>query len=237
MEFTSNIELDKYLKKLNYIGEGSQGVCFIDNNIVIKIFHDYFDNETTTYQKEDILKFSNIKNNTFLWPIEVISLNNKVIGYTTEYKNAKNLYEINPLTINLNALDRALQRVEKDLIIITDNEVCLYDVLYNILYKDNKIYIIDTLDYSYRKVEYQENRYIVDLAIKLFLVDNYFDYFVKNNKLLMDMYLDKCVSGREFLIKFRKCLEEYLEKDINKLSQAKRLVRSNANCKYYRNIV
>ena len=76
-------------------------------------------------------------------------------------------------------MEEATIKAEKDVKTLTDNEVRLYDVRYNILYNNGKMYVIDTLEYGNRKVSYEENRMTIDDELMLFLVDNYFEEFVK----------------------------------------------------------
>ena len=116
---------------------------------------------------------------------------------------------------------------------LTDNKVKLYDVRYNILYSNGTMNIIDTLEYSSREVTYEENRQNIDEELMLFLVDNYFDNFVKSDKLLKEMYMEFQVRGVDFLRVFRRKLSEYMDKDIVKLNEAKTLVRRNSNNPVY----
>ena len=149
------------------------------------------------------------------------------------YKKSKNLYEINPLLVNLNILENATIKAEEDVKLLTDNKVKLYDVRYNILYLNGTMNIIDTLEYSSREVTYEENRQNIDEELMLFLVDNYFDNFVKSDKLLKEMYMEFQVRGVDFLRVFRRKLSEYMDKDIVKLNEAKTLVRRNSNNPVY----
>ena len=99
--------------------------------------------------------------------------------------------------------------------------------MYNIMYKNGRLYVVDTLEYGINKTSYENNRACIDNEIMLFLVDDYFDYFVKDNLLLNEMYMDYNVSSLEFLKEFRKKLSEYLDKDITKLNDAKSLVKKS----------
>ena len=56
------------------------------------------------YTKEEILQFRDIKSATFLFPQDVILLNDEVIGDITPYRHAKNLCSLNPLNIHLDRL-------------------------------------------------------------------------------------------------------------------------------------
>ena len=82
MNFKSEKQLKTYLNSLEFIGQGSQGICYLDktNNTVIKIFHDFFEEGITSYKKEDIVRFNNIKNKTFIWASDVIMINDIVVG-------------------------------------------------------------------------------------------------------------------------------------------------------------
>ena len=82
---------DKFLNYLKFmedigiikeIGVGSQGICYLElrNNKVYKIFHQFFDEDDEEfyikYKKEDIVRFSHIVNDTFIWSNDVIVVNN-----------------------------------------------------------------------------------------------------------------------------------------------------------------
>lgn len=240
MKFINREHLDTFLKNLKVLGSGSQGICYLDKNnkIVYKIFMDYYDEEEAMYTENDILKFSNVKNNTFIWPNDVIKVGNSIVGYTMPYKRSKSLYQVNPLLVNLDSLDKAFVNIEEDIKKLTDNGIRIYDLRYNTLYNNGKIYVIDTLDYSYRNVTYNENREAFDLELMLFLVDTYFDDFVNNDKLLKEMYMGFEVRGVDFLRVFRNKLSTYMGKDIKKLQSAKSLIKSNnSNSIYKREII
>lgn len=236
MEFINKEHFSAYLKRITYLGQGCQGICYLDisTNTVIKVFNDYFANENAGYAEEYLLRFSSIRNTTFIWPNNVIKVGSEIVGYTMPYKKAKNLCNINPLLVNLDRLEEAIIKAEKDVKLITDNNVKLYDVRYNILYIKGKIYIIDTLDYSYRRVSFRENKMGIDEEIMLFLVDNYFDDFVQNDRILSAMYMEYAVNSLDFLRQFRNKLNMYLGKNITRLNEAKKLVRKNDNHIYQR---
>lgn len=236
MNFVSREHLNIFLNNLLFLGQGSQGACYLNKrtNMVIKIFNDYFDNEIANYSDEYLMKFSSIKNKTFIWPTDVIRIGNEVVGYTMPYKKAKNLYKINPLFINLDTFDKAAQNAMDDVRIISNSNVRLYDVRYNILYASGKFYVIDTLEYCIRETSYEENRKNIDDEIKLFLVDNYFNDFVRTDTILNEMYNNNDISALDFLRAFRIKLSEYIGKDIEKLNDAKILVKKSTKSKYSR---
>lgn len=227
VSFNNKNNFDLYLKRLFFLGMGSQGICYLDkkNKIVYKIFHGYFDDEDEGYTADDILKFSGIRNNTFIWPSDVVYANDRIIGYTMPYVSSVNLCDTDLLSTNLNLLEKAIDKSYCDIEILTKNNVCLYDVMYNILYSNGKINVIDSMEYNFGNATLKENMAAFDAEIRYFLVDNYFDEFVNNDILLREMYHDKKnVTSLEFLRMFRNKLSEYIGTDIDKLEKAKKLV-------------
>ena len=83
MEFVSREHFDTYLRGLKYLGQGSQGACYLNtkNNTVYKVFNDYFDEEEAGYTEDFLLRFSDIKNSTFIWPNNVIKVAGTIVGY------------------------------------------------------------------------------------------------------------------------------------------------------------
>lgn len=227
VSFNNKNNFDLYLKRLFFLGMGQQGICYLDkkNKIVYKIFHGYFDDEDEGYTADDILKFSGIRNNTFIWPSDVVYANGRIIGYTMPYVSSVNLCDTDLLSTNLNLLEKAIDKSYCDIEILTKNNVCLYDVMYNILYSNGKINVIDSMEYNFGNASLKENMAAFDAEIRYFLVDNYFDEFVNNDILLREMYHDKKnVTSLEFLRMFRNKLSEYIGTDIDKLEKAKKLV-------------
>lgn len=227
VSFNNKNNFDLYLKRLFFLGMGSQGICYLDkkNKIVYKIFHGYFDDEDEGYTADDILKFSGIRNNTFIWHSDVVYANGRIIGYTMPYVSSVNLCDTDLLSTNLNLLEKAIDKSYCDIEILTKNNVCLYDVMYNILYSNGKINVIDSMEYNFGNATLKENMAAFDAEIRYFLVDNYFDEFVNNDILLREMYHDKKnVTSLEFLRMFRNKLSEYIGTDIDKLEKAKKLV-------------
>lgn len=236
MNFKSEKQLKIYLNSLEFLGQGSQGVCYLDktNNTVIKIFHEFFEEGITSYKKEDILKFSNVKNKTFIWATDVIMLNDIVIGYTMPYISARSLWEINPLLLNLDTLTKGIKNTLQDFEILSKNNIVIYDIMYNILYKNGIFKVIDTLDYSYG-VNVKDNMRGFNLEIMLFLVDNYFNDFVNKSPILKEMYLSNSVSCIEFIEALRYALSSYIGTKITRLNEAKKLIRRIEKPRYIRN--
>ena len=241
MNFVNEKALDQEIHHLRYLNEGSQGVCYLsckkkNPNKVYKLFHHYFEQEDSTVSEEELLQFSSIKNNTFVWPEDSIQVNHHVVGYTMPFKKAKNLYQIDPLKVRLSSFEKALTIADKDLKMLTDKHVATFDVMYNTLYGNGHFYIIDTLDYVKKEISYKDNSSVFHKEIKYFLVDNYFDDFVNADLLLRDLYHEQDVSSLLFLKCLRLKLSEYQGEEIKTLGKVKSLVRHREYGHYIRNI-
>ena len=79
MEFKSRRDLLLKTLVLKEIGEGSQGICYLDkeSRLVYKIYHEFFNGCMSDYNYNNIMQFSNIKNNTYIFPKDVIVVDNK----------------------------------------------------------------------------------------------------------------------------------------------------------------
>ena len=227
MEFKSKKELLYKTIFLKEIGEGSQGICYLDkiNNVVYKIYYDFLYYNEYNYNYQDIMKFSDIKNNTYIFPKDVICVNNKVVGYIEPYANSKDLTKINPLKISLDKLITNINKVRDDIELISERGVLTYDVMYNVLYK-NKFNVIDSDDYAIRDLDpsylFDVNKERFDYAIYCFLIDSLFEEFVRNYKILKNMYKDKDADVTLFIELLRKYLSEYIGDEVNKLGDARK---------------
>lgn len=239
MNFKSIKELKYYLSLLTYLDMGSQGSCYLrkSDNTVLKIFH-YFDEDDYDYDAGDnILKFSNIDNSTFIWPNALITIGKTVVGYTSPYIPSKNLYYTNPLGVNLDKFSSSLQRVREDIKTISKKGVRTYDVAYNIMY--NKGFsVIDQDDYSFTDkdpVELEkENNNNFDYELYMFLVDSYFNDVVNDDALLRELYKSKKEDVLIFIRELRKRLSELSGHEISTLREAKEYRDKKRNGKYQR---
>lgn len=223
----------KQVKAVECIGTGSQGICFYDKikGDVYKIFHQFFEDygeDKVIYNEKELLRFSNIKNNTFLWPKDIIVVGDEIVGYVSDYFDGKNLYEINPLSININKFIDSISQVLLDIKKVSSMNIRTYDVMYNILYGKEGFCIIDHDEYCYsnmnKKELYEFNCDNFNIAIKYFLIDNYFDKFISCYKDLNEMYVSKGINVNQFLLLFRKYLNKEMGYNVIKLSEASRLV-------------
>lgn len=239
MIFQSVDELNVFLGSLIFIGGGSQGDCYSDGKKVYKIFKDYDESDYEEVAgKDQILQFKNLKNATFIFPEDVIILGGKVIGYITKYTKANNLFQINPLTLSLDRLERLILLAIKDIKYISKNSVRCYDLMYNIML-GTKIRIVDTIDYNFSNSDEEkllrDNLSPFNLEFMYFLVDGLFTKVVEDNKELLEMYSSHGhdINILEFIKAFRKRLSELVGFEIQRLNQAKKYLDDEPKKKKY----
>lgn len=226
-------ELKKYLSDIKKIGLGSQGTVYYDHNLkkVVKIFHcDYEESFDIIFPNgfDNILKFKECKNDTYKFALDSVILNEKIIGYISELAPGDLLCNINPLQVNYNNFMNKVISSVKDVEKISQYKIESFDVIYNMMYGNNKLSIIDQDDYnistkSYEEI-YKKNILQFNRGIMLFLVDSFFDNFVKNNVLLKELYKSDDSNIKDFLVLFKKYLSEYVGKEIETLSDANKVL-------------
>lgn len=247
MKFNTIGELYLWLKKYDrcILGSGSQGTCYKVGNKVYKIFNQFVFNDDyddwIKYNGEEILKFSSICNNTYVFPKDIITVSSLVVGYVTEFVNGSNLDKLNPLTVDLDKFACGLEKVYFDIESISSFSVRSYDVLYNIMYGADGFKVVDTLEYSVSTIDnvdlFNINKSNFNVGILLFLVDGYFDDFINNSIYLKDMYNDYSVDIKLFLKEFRKALSMNEGLDIYTLSEARKSLKlRNSGYKYIRDL-
>ena len=229
MYFNNKEEVINKLESLQIIGDGSQGTCYLDSkkSLVYKIFHQFLDDyefdEKIKYTSCEFLRFNHISNNTFIWPNDVINVEDEIVGYVTKYVPVRPLYTMNPLDININILSEAIKNSQNDLYILSQNGVLTFDLMYNILY-GNKIYVTDCDEFSFSKKSsgklLEINRYNFAYEFYYFLVEGYFDEFISEYHKLNKLYKDKDDDILYFITLFKKYLSEYVGYEVTHLKEA-----------------
>lgn len=241
MVFKNRDKLLEFLNK-NYVmelGSGSQGVCYLNkrNKRVYKIFHQFFDfcldDFLVNYSYDEIMRFKDIDNNSFVFPDDVIYVNDEIVGYITDYVDSKSLYEFNPLFLNLDNFSKDVGVVSEDIRRISELGVMTFDVMYNVLYGKKGIKVIDTLDYSYSSLDseklFRMNNQNFNDEIFCFLIDGFFDSFIASDSLLSEMYSDKNVDTLVFISLFKKKISEYIGREVVRLFDARCIVNDNVD--------
>ena len=238
MEFRNREELNDFLSTLKYIGEGIQGQSLLDKktNQVYKIFsEEELEGADYGYTYNDIMGLSHIKNDTFIWPNDVIMIEDLVAGYTHSYFEGKNFCDFNdPFGVNLDNLSAAVVRVNEDIKLLSRRKVEINDLLYNLMFDGKRIKVVDTFEFRKGDITYLENVEDLNNEIKMFLVDGYFENIVLDNKRLYKTYYDNSISALTFLKLFRKYLEKIKNQEIKYLSDARDLANTDFGGRRYR---
>lgn len=231
MIFRNKSELNAYLKgNCKFINFGSKGSAYYDKrtNAVIKIFdmalseeeYKYFE-----YKDLDFLRFSDALNPSYLFPYEVIMLEGRNIGYFAHTAKGRSLYKLDPLIVNLDSIKKAYIAALEDIKKIAKKGILTDDLPYNTLFSADteRFYMVDTDDYHLveddDKSIYDDNESQLSYTVKTFLVDGYFDDFIKKDRELSELYKDGDLLT--FLKSYRKKLSERVGNNISTLGDAK----------------
>lgn len=243
MNFTSTQEVKKFQQKLQLLDDnGVQGTCYLEtkSNIVYKFFKDWEEEEFDDFTGEQLLQFADVKTKIFIFPIECLYLNGRVIGYTSNYRVGKLLCHTDPLTVNLNSFLEMLKVAIEDIKNITKQGVNIYDIMYNIMLGE-QIYVLDTVDYSRRLLDYeilyQQNIKGFNLEIMRFLIDGYFNELIENHEELLKMYKSSGlnISIIDFVTLLKQYISCILGHEIETLNEAQILMNKNEHkCEYKR---
>lgn len=240
MEFRNREELNNFLNTLKYVGEGIQGQSLLDKktNQVYKIFsEEELEGADYGYTYNDVMGLSHIKNDTFIWPNDVIMIDDLVVGYTHSYFEGDNFCDFNdPFGVNLDNLSNAVARANKDIKMLSRKKVEINDLLYNLMFDGKRIKVVDTFGFRKGDITYLENVEDLNNEIKMFLVDGYFENIILDSKRLKKIYYDNSISALTFLKLFKKYLEKIKNHEIRYLSDARDLANTDfGEGRYIRN--
>lgn len=160
IDFKTDKELKNFLdsKKLSYIAEGSEGICFAskaDNDAYKVLFDDDDILFESDYNPKKIITTELIELDCFAFPKELYTLNGKLRAYRTK-KIDKDLlqYEDEPdiYSLDFKKLEKAYLKLEKDIISLSKAGIKMYDLCFNLIFDGESLIAIDTCGYT--KVEY-----------------------------------------------------------------------------------
>lgn len=237
MKFNNISELKNFLKKYKKIGEGSEGIVYYDksNNCIYKIFSHIFSDELNYCHLDspDCIDICNVMNETYIFPTDMIVIDNYVVGYVEKYVKGEMLSLMSPLNIELSNYIDAVMKGYNDTLILSYDSIMSNDVAYNTLYDGKTIKIIDTESYIKSSCdEYtvvMNNLYNYYRSTVFFLVSSYLEEFIKSKSSLNDIYNNKFSNPAEFLNLLRYLLSEYVGHEINYLYEAKKAFNKKNN--------
>lgn len=237
-------EFDDFLKFKKIIGDtSSESIVYkLDNHTILKdlkaeALYEFKSPDEMIYTENDLLKFSDVKSQYYYFVKKVIYVDDDLRACTMDMCNGFVLNVIDALSISLTTIIKSINRFYKETEKISCMGIKGYDMKSNFMYDGINFGAIDTIHYYFSDENeddiYKSNiSYFNDDVVTL-LVDFYFMNFVKQNKLLNEMY--KSIKSGElidingFITILRKELSEYCAKNIIYLSDAKDVVVENIN--------
>lgn len=160
---------DKYdLGRHRFIDSGSEGRAFRIGNEIVKMY-----DKIPEISYQDVITIDDFNLKSFLFPKKLLLVDDKLVGYTTDYfpndiltlvdDNPDNIYEI-----DLDSLRRSREVFLKDLEVLTDAGIYTVDMPFNLLYDGKVLKAIDTAKYK-ELFSASENKYSLDVGIRRYL--------------------------------------------------------------------
>lgn len=240
MHFKSILEVEEFKKKLEPLSSGIQGSCYLEvsSNTVYKLFEGWDEDDFDDFTSEEILQFDDVKTRTFVFPNDCLYLNGRVIGYTSKFKLGRLLWEIDPLTVDLNKFLGMLEVAIEDIKYISKQGVNVYDIMYNIMLGDG-IFVIDTVEYTRspgaQDEKFDRNAKGFNLEVIRFLIDGYFDELLLHNEILLKMYRSSGLnmSVVDFVIILKNYISATIGHEIKTLGEARELMNKEDRKRLY----
>ena len=159
MKITYNPQIYKYLLKSIPIGIRTSAVCFLmPNQKILKIYYSPYYKKVLS-QKEDIISYfqllSDISNDTYIGPEEVIIINNECFGYIYPYIKGKTLHSIKNVITPKDILNK-YPKLEEDTKKISEHLFLLSDLHDRNIILNHIINVID-LDRGNIKQDFSVN--------------------------------------------------------------------------------
>ena len=242
MKKTAIMSILPYLKDSKIIGMGSTSICFlIKGNNVLKLFMDTNNKKKLFDSKEDIIahfdRLSEVNNDTYLAPDELLIKDNQCIAYIYRYKNAHSFKNLKGST-KLDRIVQAYGKLVEDTHKISEKKLVLNDMHDKNMLFSYMFYIID-LDYGYfvdsKNPDDLTNFNLIkmnDVIIHSLFKQNYNKVIEFYNNDLNELYKASTKSDYKKFKIFLQELQKY--DDINKKSDLlkKRLIHTHDN--YYK---
>lgn len=182
-EVKNRNELKEQFDIVRQIGVGYEGRAFLTrDNKVIKIFF-----KKTPLISEDkadqIIMKQDAENKSVFFPDKLFICDGKIIGYTSDYFgdtvapfNMMNMpikkrltydYSQNKFNrVNFSKLHDAREALFRDILLLSEQGICLEDVSSNILYDGQRFGLVDTLRYGRSdKASFTGNIQLIDTAM------------------------------------------------------------------------
>lgn len=155
------------------LGEGTEGRVYLtNNNDAIKVMLSSFDPKF--YDNcPNIIMEKDMKLDSFIFPQEIYTLNGLIAGYK-QRTFLGNIFDDLSLIdkLDVEQLIKARKKIIEDMKVLTDYGYRLYNMPRNILFNNDKLVAIDTLDYEKKLgVTLKENIKILDYSLLIEMAD------------------------------------------------------------------
>lgn len=155
------------------LGEGTEGRVYLtNNNDAIKVMLSSFDPKF--YDNcPNIIMEKDMKLDSFIFPQEIYTLNGLIAGYK-QRAFLGNIFDDLSLIdkLDVEQLIKARKKIIEDMKVLTDYGYRLYNMPRNILFNNDKLVAIDTLDYEKKLgVTLKENIKILDYSLLIEMAD------------------------------------------------------------------
>ena len=233
LRFQTQEDLDKFLSKLQFIGKGTEGKCYLwKDKWVLKVFY-------CQMEDEKLLQFSNIDVEGFSFIKYLIYVGDTIVGVVAPFVKG---YNINDGCLSNECISDIIL-ASSDLVLgveeISYLSIMAWDVCTpNIIYYKGKLGVIDTRKFYYEKEGYnilpnnmsEVMKPVVNSALGYYYLDykTQFDslgikHFLKStNSEYRDYENDFCLlqNPQELLLGIKGELEEFLQMRIVRFSDA-----------------
>ena len=185
IEFKNITEYQKYLKAqhLTYLNEGSEAKCYVSNvdNLVYKnLLEDTYIRKL--YSSDQVITKEQVNLPSFAFPIDLHTHQSIVWGYSSEFispdlfSEKSTISRTKFLKINFNHLRKALELLQKDTEKISEENILIDDLAFNLLYTGKRLIAIDTLSY----LRMRENTLKDNLNSIYYAITSVFDLWIQN---------------------------------------------------------
>lgn len=176
MDFDSIDKFNTYIMKkyCDSLGSGSEGCCYKGNDGKAYKCIDYDEGFfCSDYNIDKIITTSDVTNESFAFPQILFTVGDDFVGYTSELVEPDLFDDYFFVTqntidhIDFDKLIKAYYKMEKDVLLLTNNSIKIYDLPYNLLFDGERLVGIDTCCFSYdESISLEENIGSLDMAIK-----------------------------------------------------------------------
>lgn len=224
LEFATKEEFKLYLKKniVKRVGDGSEGTCFLlKDGSALKVYGDldsdyepYYHSKIDDIKLEGIIMYNDVNIENFLFPEQLLLVAGKLRAYKTKFV-ANNRFGnyLSPQKIDFEKLIEAYYDFLEKTLIISKKSISYYDLPFNLIFNNKKLYAIDTIEYIRKENVLEDSIKSLRNAISEEL-----NYFIERASILAGNMLpeEKTVLKEgelieEYVSRVRSELEKYID--------------------------